>query len=219
MKSGVWVVVEGSDACGKSTLINHLAIELTKQIDGANIFLTREPGSLHSPLTSKIRDLLKATDNEPPAHIAETMLFLADRAHHYNKVIIPNLNQNKVIIQDRGYLSTIAYQCGLRQFPIGLLTSLHQLIFTDRYPDVIFWLDTPLDVTLERLNIRKPASDDITTFDRASMQEIIYAGYRRLFENQDNSYMSPRMYRLSGLLDPAEISKQAYDYIVPLLHR
>lgn len=215
MDSGLWVVIEGSDACGKSTLINTIAVDLARRIEGTTVFLTREPGSLHSPLTTKFRELLGGQDTEPPAFIAETMLYLADRAHHYQKVVIPALNHNKIVVQDRGYLSTIVYQSGLRQFPASILLSLHRLIMDTRLPDIVFWLDTPLDITLDRLKTRKSNIDDITTFDLETMQEAIYNGYRQLYEDPSNpQLLSSKIVRLSGLLSATELSRTVCDTLI-----
>src|SRR6202007_109144 len=136
-------------------------------------------------------------------------LFWADRAHHHNKVVMPFLNQDKLVLQDRGYLSTIVYQCGIRQFPPSILEVLHNLILNTRLPNMILWVDTPLEITLERLKSRQLTNNDITLFDVETMQRTIYGGYQRIFQNAGiTTYSTPykQIIRLDGTKSVDEIA-------------
>ncbi len=93
----MYILLEGIDGCGKST-----QIELIKD-RFPNIITTKEPAGTN--LGVKIREIL--LNGEKVSKEAETLLFLADRAEHYNRILAPN--RDKVIISDRGFISGIAY--------------------------------------------------------------------------------------------------------------
>ncbi len=80
----------------------HPNCKLSNQIDCPDIITTKEPAGTN--LGVKIREIL--LNGEKISKEAETLLFLADRAEHYNRVLAPN--RDKVIISDRGFISGIA---------------------------------------------------------------------------------------------------------------
>ncbi|NOX25744.1 MAG: dTMP kinase [Deltaproteobacteria bacterium] len=101
---GRLIAFEGIDGTGKSTQITLLAGVLRQQ--GYEVVVTCEP--TNGGYGQKIRALYKSRDSVSPA--AELELFLADRREHIGKLIAPSLTAGKIILTDRYYLSTIAYQ-------------------------------------------------------------------------------------------------------------
>jgi dTMP kinase len=95
----MYIIFEGVDTCGKST-----QVELFSQRH-KNIITTKEPGG--TKVGKKFREILLES-NEKLSTNAELLLFLADRAEHYEKVVKPSL-QNSFVISDRGLISGIAY--------------------------------------------------------------------------------------------------------------
>jgi dTMP kinase len=101
---GLFVVFEGIDGTGKSTQL-HLLAEKLQQL-GYAVVSTREPTD--GPFGQKIRKLF--VDRGAVSHEEELELFIADRDQHVQDVIAPALTDNCVVVCDRYYLSTIAYQ-------------------------------------------------------------------------------------------------------------
>lgn len=101
---GLFIVFEGIDGTGKSTQL-HLLVEKLRQL-GYAVVATREPTD--GPYGQKIRELF--TDRGAVTHEEELELFIADREQHVAEVIGPALKDGCVVICDRYYLSTIAYQ-------------------------------------------------------------------------------------------------------------
>lgn len=101
---GLLVVFEGIDGTGKSTQL-HLLADKLKQM-GYAVVSTREPTD--GPFGKKIRELF--VDREVVSSEEELELFIADRDQHVQEVIAPALAKGRIVVCDRYYLSTIAYQ-------------------------------------------------------------------------------------------------------------
>lgn len=101
---GLFIIFEGIDGTGKSTQL-HLLAEKLKQL-GYAVVSTREP--TEGPYGQKIRDLF--VDRTAVSQEEELELFIADRDQHVQEVILPSLADGCIVICDRYYLSTVAYQ-------------------------------------------------------------------------------------------------------------
>ena len=101
---GLFVVFEGIDGTGKSTQL-HLLVDKLQQL-GYAVVSTREPTD--GPFGQKIRELF--VDREVVSSEEELELFIADRDQHVQEVIAPALANGRVVVCDRYYLSTVAYQ-------------------------------------------------------------------------------------------------------------
>ena len=150
-RAGLFVTLEGGEGAGKSTAAQGLA-DLFRA-EGAEVILTREPGG--TPGAEAIRTLLLG---DTPLHpLAQTMLHFAARADHVQNVLRPALARGAVIICDRYYDSTMAYQSYGQNVPIEAVAALIRLI--DLHPDITFLLDLPADQANARLTARAGGSD------------------------------------------------------------
>ena len=109
MTPGGFLVVEGPEGAGKSTLVHALADRL--RAAGRDAVLVREPGG--TPVAERIREVL-LDPAQPIEPVSELYLFLAARADLVARVIGPALAAGQTVIADRFQLSTEAYQCGGR---------------------------------------------------------------------------------------------------------
>src|SRR2546430_4604668 len=110
--SGLFIVVEGPEGAGKSTLVRWLAARL--RADGSRVGAVRQPGG--TPVAEAARKLALQFPHEV-APAAELFLFLAARADLVHHVIRPALEEGQVVVADRFDLSTIAYQVAGGGFP------------------------------------------------------------------------------------------------------
>ena len=137
---------EGIDGSGKSTQARLLAEEL--RAAGHEVVEVREPGG--TSLGEAIRSLLL----EPKRQIderAELLLFSAARAQLVAEVIEPALSRSAVVIADRFYDSSTAYQGGGRQLAdTDWMTRLHRFTTQSRSPDRTFLIDVPLVLAAQR---------------------------------------------------------------------
>ncbi|MBB5372392.1 dTMP kinase [Acidocella aromatica] len=149
---GLFITLEGGEGAGKSTAAKGLA-ELLRA-EGHEVLATREPGGTKG--AEAIRALLLGT--ETPLHpLAQTMLHFAARADHVETVLRPALERGAIVICDRFYDSTMAYQGYAQGVGVEVVDSLIRLI--DLVPDLSFFLRVSEDVAKARLVTRAGATD------------------------------------------------------------
>ncbi len=136
----LYICIEGIDGCGKTTVINEL-----KKLYPDAVF-TREPGSEQDKFCSIVRRILLEDGVQIDDEVS-LYLFIADRIQHMKKVVIPALVNNRMVISDRCFLSTFAYQ---QKFGIDYLFAIHSQI-TMADPDIIFIIDTDPKIAYQRL--------------------------------------------------------------------
>ena len=134
----MYVLFEGIDTCGKSTQI---ALLKEKYPD---IITTHEPGG--TAFGKKAREILLSDSLHSKR--AELLLFLADRAEHYEEVVAPN--KERLVISDRGFISGIGYALANDDFDFDELVSLNRFALKGHFPDRIILFLTDLDTLKER---------------------------------------------------------------------
>ena len=134
----MYILFEGIDTCGKSTQIELLANKHPE------IVITKEPGG--TPFGVKAREILLA--DALASKRAELLLFLADRAEHYQEVVKPN--KDKVVISDRGFLSGIGYALANGDFDFDELVSLNKFALENHLPDRVVLFLTNMETLQER---------------------------------------------------------------------
>lgn len=143
---GLFITFEGGEGAGKTTLINRVYDALSEK--GHQAIKTLEPGG--TPLGRDIRKLLLHEQTTAICDRAELFLFLADRAHHVKTVIIPALEEGKIVLCDRFNDSTLAYQGAARHLDLNLLRTMCDIATEGLTPDLTLYLDLDPMVGLER---------------------------------------------------------------------
>ncbi len=168
---GFFLVLEGIEGSGKTTLARGLAGKLESA--GYRVLLTREPGG--TPLGEKIRDiLLHSGGNISPW--AEFFLFLAARREHTFNLIRPALSEGRVVISDRYYLSSFAYQGYGRGLPLRILPRLNRIATGGLVPGLTIIADLPVETALARLG----AERDRFEKEAIDFHERVRHGYLRM---------------------------------------
>lgn len=143
---GKLIVFEGAEGVGKTTQIRLLSDWLGAQ--ALSHFVIREPGG--TALGNEIRRLL-LDFGAPVTERAEALLFMASRAQVVAEEIVPRLARGEIVIADRFFLSTYAYQCGGRGLPENLVREANRLATGDLVPDLTLLLDLPVRDGLARV--------------------------------------------------------------------
>ena len=139
MKKGLFITFEGGEACGKTTQVKLLKEYISSLPNKDDFVFVREPGG--TPLAEEIRKLILDNNEDSPLPMTELLLFCAARVEDVYKNIIPALNEGKIVIADRFYDSTIAYQGSARNImPAEKILDLTKTIIGDLKPDLTFYL-------------------------------------------------------------------------------
>lgn len=139
MKKGLFITFEGGEACGKSTQVKLLKEYINTLPNKDDFLFVREPGG--TPLGEEIRNLILNYTEDSPTPMTELLLFCASRAQIVQNIIKPALKEGKIVIADRFYDSTIAYQGSARNIMSSEnILKLTQMIIGDLKPDLTFYL-------------------------------------------------------------------------------
>ena len=172
---GIFITFEGIDGSGKTTQIELLNSFLKQS--GFDVVLTREPGG--TDIGDKIRKILLDSKNIQMSYRAETLLFLASRAELVSKVIQPSLNQGKIIICDRFFDSTIAYQGIARQLGAEKILDMSLWATENIIPDLTFLLSIDVWECEKRIKNGKKKKDRIEK-EEIDFKSKIQEGYMQL---------------------------------------
>ncbi|MCL5069656.1 MAG: dTMP kinase [Actinobacteria bacterium] len=172
---GIFITFEGIDGSGKTTQIELLSSFLKQS--GFDVVLTREPGG--TDIGDKIRKILLDSKNIQMSYRTETLLFLASRAELVSKVIQPSLNQGKIIICDRFFDSTIAYQGIARQLGAEKILDMSLWATENIVPDLTFLLSIDVLECENRIKNGKKKKDRIEK-EEIDFKSKIQEGYMQL---------------------------------------
>ena len=170
--SGAFIVVEGIDGSGKSTMAQNIADELRRR--NRDVLRTREPGG--TPISEQIRALLLDPKNSAMVPWAELFLFMASRAQLVDEVIRPALAKGTDVVCDRYYYSTAAYQGAAGKVGIDTVITVAEKVAKFQKPDLVVLLD--LDPALARS--RDGIRNDRVENKGVDYQKKVRAGFLKL---------------------------------------
>jgi len=185
MKHGRFVSFEGIEGCGKTTQIALLSEALTRRAISHSV--TREPGG--TAVGEGIRRILLHSETIHLTAAAELLLFYASRSQNILEKIEPSLARGEVVICDRFYHASMAYQGYGRGIPIEFIEKLTELVCGERRPEITILLDIEPEIGLARARSRNSKrSEDEGRFE---MEEIpfytrIRNGYLELAARESN---------------------------------
>lgn len=201
----MFVTFEGIEGSGKSTLIGQ--VRTRSDVFGVPVVATREPGG------TPFGDALRAVFLDPAMAIdplAEAFLVNASRAQLVKDVIRPALQRNEIVLCDRFFDATVAYQGFGRGLDVELLIEL-SLTATQRLaPDLTVLIDVPVEVAFERLRRRQARSGEgADRLERETFEfhERVRRGYLSL------AARFPRFVVLDGMLPATDLALRALDEI------
>ncbi|MDP3481255.1 MAG: dTMP kinase [Desulfoprunum sp.] len=194
---GLLIVFEGIDGTGKSTQLALLAEELSKR--GYPVVTTREPTS--GRYGQEIRKLYLDRTSCSPAE--ELRLFIEDRRQHVREVLAPALANGKIVLCDRYFLSTVAYQ-GANGFAVEEI--LAQNSFAPE-PDLALLFQAPLAVGISRITGER--GDILNDFEKAET----LARVAEIF----NSLTHPSIRKIDAAGPMAVVQENVLSVVLPLL--
>jgi dTMP kinase len=147
VKLGAFIVVEGLEGAGKSSVI--AALKALLEQNSLTVVSTREPGG--TPMAEAIRACVKKDwQDEHVTQQTELLLMYAARSQLVENVIRPALNRGDWVLADRHDLSSVAYQGGGRGVPLATLSILREMTLGEFFPDFTLYLDIEPAIGLSR---------------------------------------------------------------------
>ncbi len=200
---GVFVVLEGGEAVGKSTQVRLLVDRL--RATGREVVATFEPGA--TPVGAVIRALFLDRSAGPVSARAEALLVAADRAEHVATVVTPALERGAVVVSDRHVPSSLAYQGIGQGLGVDEIAGLSRWATDGLTPDVVVVLDIPAAVAEAR---RPDGSGDRMETESSEFHERVRAAYRDLAEHLGWTVVAADA-------DPAIVAEQVWAAVAPAL--
>ena len=174
-----FLVFDGVNGAGKSTQVQNLLTFLQER--GIPCASTREPGG--TDFGQKVRALLMNEKQEPLAPLAETFLFAADRAQHVAKKIKPAVEKGEVIISDRYYYSTLAFQGFGRGLDVETLRKVNEIAIAGTRPDLVFLFDLDPAEGLRRASDRNSEEHDSFEQEAIDFHTRLRDGFLKLSDS------------------------------------
>lgn len=201
MSRGLFIVLEGGEGSGKTTLAKNLADKFDQEC-----ILTREPGGVE--VAEEIRNTIMDYELNPKT---EALLFAAARCEHLNQKVIPALNNGVHVISDRYIDSSVVYQGFAKGLGMDKILDLNHWATDNMIPDISFCLDIDPQVGLERI---AKNNRETNRFDANDLQFHLdlNTGYKKLFTNRENSYIIDATQSIEAITD------QVYQIIMDYLH-
>ena len=191
-----FIVFEGIDGSGKGTQIEKLK-QYLKQTNQDAIF-TREPGG--GKISEDIRKVIKDKENSQMTDLCELLLFEAARNQHLHDVILPNAD--KIVVSDRYYLSTIAYQGYGRGIDLETIKMANAIATQGIDPECIIFLDVPSTVGAQRNSAHAEKIDRIELAGNSFMDKVYY-GYKECIKENPSKWLV-----LDGTQNPEVVFNQ-----------
>lgn len=173
-RRGLLIAIEGIDGAGKTTQVEMLTRFLRDH--GDTVIRSKEP--TEGPWGKMIRD--GAAKGRLPVD-EELAAFIEDRREHVRDIIAPGLAAGSVVILDRYFYSTIAYQ-GVRGAPVADVT--RSMVDQFPIPDVVFLIDVNANIGLSRVSVSR--GDVPNAFETADNLRLTRALFREIYESGDH---------------------------------
>jgi dTMP kinase len=210
--SGLFITFEGNEGSGKSTQIT-LLVERLRGL-GRRVVTLREPGG--TPIGEEIRHTLQhSLVNQAMTPEAELLLLNASRAQLVREVIRPALEAGEVVLCDRFYDSTTAYQGYGRQLDLKLVRLLTEVAVGETRPDLTLFLFVPQEISEQRRRQRQaatqPLRDRMEEADRAFFDRVAQ-GYEAIARSEPGRV---RQIKATGTIE--EIQAAIWQQVEPWL--
>lgn len=201
MKKNLFITFEGIEGSGKSTQSRKLQeFFLENKIDA---ILTREPGGCE--ISEEIRKILLAEKFENIQVLSEILLNFTARLEHVEQVIKPALIQGKVVICDRFFDSTYAYQGSAQGVDYEVINQIQKITLGDFQPDITFLIDVDVEQAFERIKTRS----DNNRYEKLGLEfhQKVRSGFLKLIDK------NKRIKKIDGLQDPKQVLLDIIKYL------
>ncbi|WP_024615907.1 dTMP kinase [Clostridium sp. Ade.TY] len=209
MKKGKFIVFEGGEGSGKSTMIDMIYNWLKES--GFNVIKTREPGGIS--IAEQIREVILNKENIKMDGKTEALLYAAARRQHLVERVIPALEEGKIVLCDRFLDSSLAYQGYARGLGMDEVYSINKFAIGDCMPNMSILFDVSPEVGLDR--IKKNSDREINRLDLEKMDfhNKVREGYSLIYDKDNKNRVK---INAEGTID--EVSNKVKNIISNMLN-
>ncbi|MDQ5890669.1 MAG: dTMP kinase [Candidatus Dependentiae bacterium] len=202
---GTLITIEGIDGAGKSVLLHSLHQALIRA--RYSVVLTKEPGGTH--IGKMLKKVLLEEEKECDPRV-EFLLFAADRAEHFQKLVIPALTHGDIVISDRMADSAVAYQGYGRGVDPHLIQTVNRFAMHGIEPDITIYLRISPDEARKRFMQRHGTQ---STMEREGKEfwERVVIGYEHLVASHS------RIHTIDATLPLETVAYEAYEHVAHFL--
>lgn len=180
MNKGYFIVLEGPDGSGKTTVANAICEKL-EEMD-FSIVHTREPGGID--IAEQIRNVILDPRNTAMDSRTEALLYAASRRQHLVEKVIPAMEEGKIVICERFVYSSLAYQGSGRDLGFDDVLSINDFAINGTYPDMTIYLDIDEEKGLKRIETR--TNKDRLDVESLAFHHKVSQGYKEVLNRFDD---------------------------------
>lgn len=174
MNKGYFIVLEGPDGSGKSTISEIICEKLKEK--GFSVVHTREPGGIE--IAEEIRNIILNPKNTSMDARTEALLYAASRRQHLVEKVVPAINEGKLVICERFVYSSLAYQGYGRGLGFDDILKINDFAIGEHYPDMTIYLDINEEEGLKRIENR--AFKDRLDNESINFHHLVNEGYKEV---------------------------------------
>ena len=206
---GIFITFEGGEGSGKSTQIQKLKNNILGFISDIEIVISREPGG--TEVAEQIRNILVNGAADKLSVRAETLLMIAARAEHIDRIILPAIKRGAIVLCDRFKDSSIVYQGIANNISDREIDKIHAFALKTCEPDLTILLDIPAEIGIKRALDR---NENNQRFERKG--EFFHKKIRDGYLKIASSYPD-RIKIIDGSQTIEKISDEIFQLVSPIL--
>jgi dTMP kinase len=174
--------------------------------EGYELHFTREPGG--SKISEQIRNVILDKKNTEMDPKTEALLYAASRRQHMEEIVLPLLNQGKIVISDRYIDSSLAYQGYARGIGIDEVYNINLFAIDNRLPDWTIYFEIPPELGLKRIAKGRGEASDRLDLEKLSFHQKVHEGYQIL-----NKRFASRFVLIDASKPLEEVEKNVYEIL------
>ena len=178
MKKGLFIVFEGGEGAGKSTILDKIYDWMNTE--DISCIKTREPGGIK--ISEQIRSIILDNNNTEMDERTEALLYAAARRQHLVEKIIPALNEGKVVLCDRFIDSSLAYQGYARGIGMDEILEINKFAIGEYMPNLSIFFDLEPSEGLKRINIDNNREVNRLDNEKIDFHNKVREGYYKILE-------------------------------------
>jgi len=209
LPGGLFISFEGIDYCGKSTQVKLLTSRLLKE--GYGVVVVREPGG--TEISEKIRDVLLDNANTKLTAESELLLYEASRAQLTRELIIPGKEAGKIVLSDRYFDSSTAYQGYGRGLDVTAIQKMNMLASGGIKPELTLLFDIPAETAQARFSSMALFKDRLEE-EKISFHKRVRDGFLEIAHSEPERFKI-----LSAEDDINNIAEKIYTEILKYLNK